>query len=71
MGHPSAEALELLRQLAPSEPSERARALKAAHYRLSTIIAMRQAELLMAAEGMSLYGRAPPKFRMRATLDTG
>ena len=66
LGHPSAEALQLLRQLAPSEPSERAHALKAAHYRMSTIIAMRQAELLMAAEGSSLYGRAPPKYKPKA-----
>ena len=66
LGHPSEEALQLLRQLAPSEPSERAHALKAAHYRMSTIIAMRQAELLLAAEGTSMYGRAPPKFKPKA-----
>ena len=66
LGHPSAEALQLLKQLAPSEPSERAHALKAAHFRMSTIIAMRQAELLMASEGMAAYGRAPPKYKPKA-----
>ena len=57
---------QLLKQLAPSEPSERAHALKAAHYRMSTIIAMRQAELLMASEGIAAYGRAPPKYKPKA-----
>ena len=66
LGRPSEEALQLLRQLAPTDPSERAHALKVAHYRMSTIIAMRQAELLMAAEGPSVYGRAPPKFKPKA-----
>ena len=35
--------------------------LKVAHYRLSTFIAMRQAELLIAAEGASVYDGAPQK----------
>ena len=59
LGRPSEEALQFLRDLAPSDPAERAVVLKAAHYRLSTLIAMRQAELLMAAEGASVYGGAP------------
>ena len=66
LGRPSEEALQLLRQLAPTDPSERAHALKAAHFRMSTIIAMRQAELLMASEGIAAYGRAPPKYKPKA-----
>ena len=61
LGRPSEEALQFLRDLAPSDPSERAVVLKVAHYRLSTFIAMRQAELLMAAEGASVYDGAPQK----------
>ena len=61
LGRPSEEAVQFLRDLAPSDPAERAVVLKAAHYRLSTLIAMRQAELLMAAEGASVYGGAPRK----------
>ena len=53
------EALQFLRDLAPADPKQRAVVLRAAHYRLSTLIAMRQAELLMAAEGASHYGAAP------------
>ena len=59
LGCPSAEALQFLRDLAPADPRERAVVLRAAHHRLSTLIAMRQAELLMAAEGASQYGAAP------------
>ena len=43
--------------------------LKAAHYRLSTLIAMRQAELLMAAEGASVYGGAPRQSQQTGLRD--
>ena len=59
LGCPSEEALQFLRDLAPADPRERAVVLRAAHFRLPTLIATRQAELLMAAEGASLYGSAP------------
>ena len=64
LGCPSGEALQLLRDLAPSDPKERAAALKEAHYRLSTLVAMRQAELLMAAEGAAVFGSAPRKLQL-------
>ena len=69
LGRPSEEALQFLRDLAPSDPAERAVVLKAAHYRLSTLIAMRQAELLMAAEGASVYGGAPRQSQQTGLRD--
>ena len=61
LGRPSDPALQLFRDLAPTEASERAAVLKDAHYRLSTLIAMRQAELQMSAEGAAVYGGSPRK----------
>ena len=61
LGRPSEPVLQLFRDLAPKEPSERAAVLKDAHYRLSTLVAMRQAELQMAAEGAAVYGGTPRK----------
>ena len=51
LGRPSEEALDFLRSLAPANPSERAIVLRKAYYELSTLLALRQAELLLSAEG--------------------
>ena len=51
LGRPSAEALDFLRSLAPANLSERAIVLRKAYYELSTLLALRQAELLLSAEG--------------------
>ena len=64
LGRPSEPVLQLFRDLAPTEPSERAAALKEAHYRLSTLVAMRQAELQLAAEGVGVYTGPPRKTRL-------
>ena len=64
LGCPSAEALQFLRDLAPADPRKRAVVLCAAHYRLSTLVAMRQAELQLAAEGVGFYTGAPRKTQL-------
>ena len=65
LGRPSDEALDLLKTFAPTDPSERSLVLKAAGYRLSTLLAMRNAELLLTAEGQSL-GRPARRAKLGA-----
>ena len=61
LGRPSEEALDLLRALAPASLSERAAVLGSAYHELSTLLALRQAELLLSAEreGGVVRGDAP------------
>ena len=51
LGRPSEQALDLLRSVAPTTMSARAIAIRGAYYELSTLLALRQAELLLSAEG--------------------
>ena len=58
LGHPSEEAVQLLQTFAPQEPVARAEMLRSAYYQLSTLLAMRQAELQMSAEGAPAFAPA-------------
>ena len=51
LGRPGAEAVALLRSLAPTEPEERSKALGAAWQSLAVILQIENAELLLSAAG--------------------
>ena len=59
LGRPSDEAIQFLKSMAPVDSTERAVVLQAAQHHLSTLIAQRQAELLLTAEGSGLPRNAP------------
>ena len=58
LGQPSDEAVQLLQTFAPQEAVARAEVLRSAYYQLSTLLAMRQAELQMSAEGVAVVAAA-------------
>ena len=51
-GRASGEAVQFLQSMAPTDPSERAIVMRSAYQQLSTLVAMREAEILMASEGV-------------------
>ena len=55
LGRPGEDAVQLLRSVAPPEPSERSRVLGAAWQELSVALQMANAELLLAAASSAAW----------------